>query len=162
MKTHDLKVQPQYFEAIKDKRKPFEIRRNDRDYQVGDILLLHEWETGPDPRCEVHKYLMGDGKCSCNTEGKYTGRLIDAKVTYMTDYAQQKGYVVMTIEELDDSPTDDLATLHAALRSAYEALELAQEWLSNSMPMIEPSEACPLPLPVIAKALKTLQPHVKP
>lgn len=44
---HDLKCYPEYFEAViqKDvlKRKTVEIRFEDRDYNVGDILKLKEW-----------------------------------------------------------------------------------------------------------------------
>ena len=43
-KTHDLKtVQPFYFDVVEE-RKTFEIRKNDRDFRIGDILLLHEWD----------------------------------------------------------------------------------------------------------------------
>lgn len=46
--THDLKILPRYFDAVEDGSKPFEVRRNDRDYQVGDILLLREGNNAED------------------------------------------------------------------------------------------------------------------
>ena len=66
---HELKILPKYFEAVKDGRKTFEIRYNDRSFQVGDILILKEWH-----------------------EGKYTGRKIQKIVTYILD--DSSGYVL--------------------------------------------------------------------
>ena len=75
---HELKIQPKYFQAIWDNVKRFEIRKNDRDYKVGDVLVLREW----------------DGE-------KYTGSAIVVKVTYIYDGeigGLEDGYVVMSIE----------------------------------------------------------------
>lgn len=44
MKTHELKCHPHFFAAIADGRKTFEIRRDDRHYQVGDLLALREYD----------------------------------------------------------------------------------------------------------------------
>ena len=44
--THKLKIIPMYFDAVEDGRKPFEVRKNDRDYSVGDTLILQEFEQG--------------------------------------------------------------------------------------------------------------------
>jgi ASC-1-like (ASCH) protein len=73
---HQLKIQPEYYEAVRKRIKTFEIRRNDRNFQVGDILVLNEFipETS-----------------------ELTGRWFDRKITYITDYAQQENYVVMSI-----------------------------------------------------------------
>jgi hypothetical protein len=58
---HELKVWPEYFEAIQRGAKPFEIRKDDRGYREGDVLLLREYSPGPD---------------------EYTGREIEARVTF--------------------------------------------------------------------------------
>lgn len=42
MITHELKIEPQYLENLKSGRKTFEIRFNDRDYQLGDYLKFSD------------------------------------------------------------------------------------------------------------------------
>ena len=73
---HKLKIEPQYFMEVYAKRKTFEIRKNDRDYKVGDTLILREY-------LKEHR--------------QYTGNILKRKITYITDYAQQENYVVMSI-----------------------------------------------------------------
>lgn len=75
MTTHDLKTVPPYFSDVMSGIKTFEVRKNDRDYQVGDTLRLFEW----------------DGE-------RHTGNAVKAHVMYITDYMQQPGYVVLGIE----------------------------------------------------------------
>jgi len=80
--THVLKTWPEYFEAVYFGEKPFEVRKNDRNFQVGDTLVLREW----DPEKE-----------------DYTGRKLEVLVTYMTDVANmgvlKEGYVIMGIRK---------------------------------------------------------------
>jgi len=40
MSKHFLKTWAEYFEAVKSGNKTFEVRVNDRDFKVGDILVL--------------------------------------------------------------------------------------------------------------------------
>lgn len=86
IKKHELKCWPEYFRAIVANEKLFEVRLNDRDFQVGDILQLREWN--PDTKT-------------------YTGAYISRKVTYILEgmgklnspsSALRIGYVVMSLE----------------------------------------------------------------
>lgn len=74
MAVHELKILPEYFRPQLEGKKNFEIRKNDRDYQVGDTLVLKEY----DPKTD-----------------KFTGINMLAEVTYITDYMQKDGYVVL-------------------------------------------------------------------
>lgn len=47
-RTHDLKVAPPYFDALVSGAKTFEVRKNDRGYQRGDLLRLREWHPTPE------------------------------------------------------------------------------------------------------------------
>ncbi len=41
--VHRLKTLQPYFSEVKERKKNFELRFNDRDFQVGDIVILMEW-----------------------------------------------------------------------------------------------------------------------
>ena len=43
--THGLKVWPEYMDGLLNKSKTFEVRKNDRDFKVGDVLTLSEWDN---------------------------------------------------------------------------------------------------------------------
>ncbi|HIC0324960.1 TPA: DUF3850 domain-containing protein, partial [Streptococcus agalactiae] len=64
MTQHLLNCYPEYFEAIMDGTKTFECRYNDRDFKVGDELLLREYDPqkGYTYRCIVRKitYILSD------------------------------------------------------------------------------------------------------
>jgi hypothetical protein len=68
MREHHVKSWPEFFEATFSGVKTFEIRRNERDYQVGDVLVLEEWEP--------NTASMANG-------GSYTGRKLRKLVTYV-------------------------------------------------------------------------------
>lgn len=48
MKTHNLKTVNPYFSQVWDGDKTFEIRNNDMDFQVGDDVILREYDSGMD------------------------------------------------------------------------------------------------------------------
>lgn len=78
-RSHDLKTWPEPFAAVRSGRKPWELRFNDRGYQVGDLLWLKEWspDTG------------------------YTGEAVGRLVTWMLPGGQfglPEGYVIMSLE----------------------------------------------------------------
>ena len=46
MNKHEIKILPEYFELLFTPHggvKRFELRKNDRDYKVGDVVTLKEW-----------------------------------------------------------------------------------------------------------------------
>lgn len=45
---HQLKTWPEYFNKIVSGYKKFELRKNDRDFDVGDTLVLQEWDPSKD------------------------------------------------------------------------------------------------------------------
>lgn len=62
-RIHDLKILPEYFEQVARRYKTFEVRKNDRNFKVGDLVELREW-----------------------TEEKgYTGKGVIAEITYILD-----------------------------------------------------------------------------
>ncbi len=84
MSAHELKIWPIYFAAVVDGRKRFEIRKNDREFMVGDTLRLREWNPA-------------DG-------GAYTGAEIVVEVTYLTTMFQVDRNVVLGIAPLESEP----------------------------------------------------------
>ena len=76
---HELKILPQYFEKVLDGTKKFELRKNDRNYKIGDLIRLYEY----------------DGK-------KYTGRCVIGAITYILcdcdDFGLLDGYCILGFE----------------------------------------------------------------
>lgn len=65
MTTHDLKIAPEWFDDVCEGVKTFEIRKDDRDYRLGDILRLREWTfdegyTGFETRARVTSILWAE------------------------------------------------------------------------------------------------------
>lgn len=77
MTEHDLKCHPPYFEAVLRGDKPFELRRDDRGYAVGDVLRLREWLP------DMYVDALDDGSTREEAaEFAYSGRECRAAVTY--------------------------------------------------------------------------------
>jgi hypothetical protein len=77
---HALKTWPEYFEAVASGEKTFEVRRDDRGFQKGDVLVLH-------------KYQPGKG---------YLGGTVYRRVTWILTGGQlgiEPGYVVMGLKD---------------------------------------------------------------
>ena len=77
MNHHRLKISPFFFDPVRRGLKTFEIRKNDRDYEVGDTVTL----------------------CECRND-EYTGREITVAITYITNFLQQEGYIVFAFTRL--------------------------------------------------------------
>jgi len=82
MTIHKLKTWPEYFEAIITGRKNFDVRKNDRNFQVGDRLDLLEWNP---------------------ETGEYTGRFCNREITYILNcnrnpFIKVRGYVILSLK----------------------------------------------------------------
>lgn len=83
---HHLKTIQPYFEHIYDGVKTFEIRKNDRDFRVGDILFLKEYRKYDEPGAT------------------YSGREVHARIAYMftdRDFGVQPGYCVLGLTDIE-------------------------------------------------------------
>ena len=56
-KTHEVKLGAEFFEDVLHNRKTFELRKNDRDYRVGDLLVLKEFKNGEETGRECTRYI---------------------------------------------------------------------------------------------------------
>ena len=72
----ELKIRQEYLERVLLGEKTFEIRKNDRNYQVGDILVLREYE------------------------GDYTGRVAIVEVLYVLNEFEGlvSGFAALSIQ----------------------------------------------------------------
>lgn len=79
-KTHYLKCQLVFFESVLSGKKNFELRKNDRPFSVGDLLVLQEYDM---------------------YNQKYTGRKCYREIVYMLSdqpqFGLQIGYCIMSI-----------------------------------------------------------------
>ena len=78
--THELKCYPEFFGPVVSGEKRFEIRREDRNFSVGDKLRLREWKQ---------------------SLPYYTGNEIIVRVDYILTKADfpaiPEGYVILSI-----------------------------------------------------------------
>jgi hypothetical protein len=72
--VHELKAWPMYFREVKSGAKPFEVRKNDRNFQIGDEVLLREY-------CPENYYENGD-------KADYTGEVCHRKISYILNGGQ--------------------------------------------------------------------------
>ena len=74
---HELKIKSEFFQKIANREKPYEVRNNDRQFEIGDLLALNEIDS----------------------RNKYTKRslLVEVKDILDDESYTKKGYVIMTI-----------------------------------------------------------------
>lgn len=82
---HLLKVWLEFFDPLASGAKSFEVRQDDRGFQVGDMLFLAEW----------HEHIE-----------RFTGRVTVRRVSYILKggkFGVQKGFVVLGLEVIPPS-----------------------------------------------------------
>ena len=89
---HDLKTDSKVFEAVKTGYKTFEIRKNDRDFKIGDLLVLRETEYTGEEMKQGHPL-------------RYTDRFKVVEVLYILKgpiYGLAKDWVIMSIRPVPE------------------------------------------------------------
>jgi hypothetical protein len=78
-RIHELKTWSEYYSLVEDRVKNFEVRLNDRDYQVGDVLVLKEFSAGTQ---------------------RFTGRSVRRSITYVLSHPDfvKEGHVILSIK----------------------------------------------------------------
>ena len=78
MMIHELKILPEYFEAVAGGAKSFELRKDDRGFTAGDEIILKEWN---------------------GTE--YTGRSVKKQISYiLKNYTGlAEGYAILSLRD---------------------------------------------------------------
>ena len=104
---HELKILPNYFEEVICGAKTFEVRKNDRDFKVGDMLALNEYDadkkeyTGNSCLVYVDYILKDENYCKngfvimaikpCEIYNKGLYDPIRREMPYKVPYATKKG-----------------------------------------------------------------------
>ena len=82
---HEVKCWPRFFNALLDGSKPFEVRKNDRPYRVGDILAVNEYvPDSEDPYDDFGQLPLSKDERRVNT-GRYSGRGALFEITYVLE-----------------------------------------------------------------------------
>lgn len=85
--THELKTDPEMFQAVVDRKKTAELRYDDRGYQVGNRLLLRE--TG-----------FSAAQMAAGSPLQYTGRELVVEITHIVRspaYGLRAGWCMLSI-----------------------------------------------------------------
>ncbi|NEZ54976.1 DUF3850 domain-containing protein [Adonisia turfae] len=109
--THNLKSWPHHFWPVVRGEKPFEIRKNDRDFKVGDYLALQEYDPALAARAMESLDSSDRESVEQAIQSGYTGQNSLFQITYITDFQQQAGYVVMGIKSVSGSEGKDLTQI---------------------------------------------------
>ena len=111
--THEIKCFPKYFDALVDGLKNFEVRKNDRDYKVGDSLLIREYDsekksyTGYELYAPVVYILENNESFTGLAEGFVVLGLNVNVLNSQREYLKRKRDEMAFLESLDDALEDD-------------------------------------------------------
>lgn len=86
MKTHEVRSWTDFFSSLASGDRQFDLRKNDRDYKVGDIIKFREYD---------------------DRAGKFTGAELRRRITHVMEgvgagsitplHGLQRGYVILSL-----------------------------------------------------------------
>lgn len=88
--VHRLKAWPEFYTALAAGTKTFEFRPNDRDFKVGDLLLLQEWRPPRDTQDVLASIKNAEAVQGSDVVGEYTGRELLARISYRLPFEYQE------------------------------------------------------------------------
>lgn len=94
MKIHELKLASIYFNDVMAQNKNFEIRKNDRNFEIGDILSLSRYQNGSYRQRQ-------DGQTYQEVDINQADTIL-RKITYISDYEQKDNIVVLGMRPLSE------------------------------------------------------------
>lgn len=96
MKLHELKIKYEYLKEVAAGRKTFELRKNDRDYQVGDLIKFN---------CIDSTKIIKKPACYTLTSDEYIRDDLLYKITYVLKDVPQYGldadYCILAIKRVE-------------------------------------------------------------
>ena len=95
MTTHHLKTWPIYWDAVCAGYKTFEVRKNDRFFQAGDLVELHRWN----PDLVPASYEEPEGYTSARPQEEGTLRFRVGPVLQGGQFGIEPGYCVFSLLE---------------------------------------------------------------
>lgn len=109
---HSLKTLPVYFAAVLRGDKTFEVRKNDRNFQTGDTLVLREYDPTflpPPEQTDWNRPPMAPPPAP-RLPGDYTGSELQATVSYVLhdtwgQFGIERGFVVLGLRDV--KPNDE-------------------------------------------------------
>lgn len=104
MTEHIVKTHPVYFDAVKRGDKRFEIRRDDRGYQKGDILIQQRCKDDRPYEVEwdhFHKPVLGDRHRAKQEIRHRIGWILTGG-----QFGIEPGFVIMQLEDVADGGAD--------------------------------------------------------
>jgi hypothetical protein len=99
--THELKTDPEVFQAMWDGLKTYELRYNDRDFQKGDILILKQTERSAEELDYLNDCMPSNSIKKETFEVEYTGRELKMLVTHVLHgpaYGLVDGWCIMSVK----------------------------------------------------------------
>lgn len=114
MVTHKLKTWPNYWDAVKRGEKTFEVRRDDRGFQKGDVVVLEKYS--PD-----EGYAWRDRRGHALT--------VTREISYILTGGQlgiEPGYVVLGLCEPSAPAAEEAARCPPSPRSSKQPLRSSQ------------------------------------
>ena len=96
MKLHELKIQHKYLIDVTIGKKTFELRKNDRDYQVGDLIRFIDILEDNEATKTAIKEARIEPYIDHDTLYKITYVLKDVE-----KYGLDKDYCILAIKKLD-------------------------------------------------------------